>query len=275
MKGSGFTSGEAATTVLGQTDFTSSGTATTATGLAGPNGVAVDSLGNVWVADGQHNRVLEYLAPITNDEAATTVLGQSTFTSNGAALTAAGMDLPVGLTIDGSGNVWVTDYNHNRVLEYLKGSGFTDGQSASLVLGQSSFTSGNLGTTATTMNGPEGVAVDSLGNVWVADASNNRVTEFTAAVLATTSTVVTCTPSSTIDVGSSTTCAATVTGQSGSITGETVTWSQSAGSGAVSFSSTTCNLAGSPETCSVTVTGVTAGSATVHASYPGDTNNTP
>jgi hypothetical protein len=93
------------------------------------------------------------------------------------------------------------------------------------------------------------------------------------ALTSVTSTSVACSPSTTIDVGLSTTCTATVTGESGSITGETITWSQTGGTGSVSFSLATCNLSGSPESCSVTVTGVTAGSATIQATYPGDTNN--
>jgi hypothetical protein len=89
-----------------------------------------------------------------------------------------------------------------------------------------------------------------------------------------TATAVACSPSTTVDVGSSTTCTATVTGESGPITGETITWSQTGGTGSVSFSpATTCSLAGSPESCSVSVTGATAGSATIQASYPGDAGN--
>jgi hypothetical protein len=82
--------------------------------------------------------------------------------------------------------------------------------------------------------------------------------------------------SSTIDVGSSTTCTATVSGASayGSISGEKVTWSQTGGTGSVTFpSGDACLL--SSTSCYITVTGSTFGSVTVQASYPGDSNNSP
>lgn len=83
-----------------------------------------------------------------------------------------------------------------------------------------------------------------------------------------TSTSVSCTPAI-IQIGGASTCTATVTGNSP--TG-TVTWSQSP-SGIVTFSSATCTLTGG--TCSVTVTGKTAGQVTITAAYSGDSNNQP
>lgn len=80
----------------------------------------------------------------------------------------------------------------------------------------------------------------------------------------------------TLNVGSSTTCTASVSGAAFSpLTGtdylgnlETVSWSDA---GSVSFSSPTCTLSGSA--CSVTVTGMGAGSASVKGSYSGDSDN--
>jgi len=85
-----------------------------------------------------------------------------------------------------------------------------------------------------------------------------------------TSTSVNCS-SSTLAVGSSTTCTATVTNAYDAISGETINWSLFAGPGSVTFSANSCTISGT--SCSVTVTGGTAGSATVQASYPGDSSN--
>lgn len=86
----------------------------------------------------------------------------------------------------------------------------------------------------------------------------------------TTTTSVNCSPSS-INVGSSSSCTATVSGASGSINGETISWTQSGGTGSVTFpSGNTCTLSGT--SCSVTVTG-DPGVVTLKASYPGDSNN--
>jgi sugar lactone lactonase YvrE len=173
-----FTNGEPASVVLGQPSFTSFGIVLSNTGMGYPSGVAVDSSGNVWVADYLLNRVTEFASPYTNGEAASIVLGQSSFTSMTAATSQTGDNGVGSVAVDSSGNVWVADTGNNRVLEFEKGSGFTNGEAASIVLGQPSFTSRTAATSQTGMNVPEGVAVDASGNVWVADTYNNRVLEF-------------------------------------------------------------------------------------------------
>ncbi len=77
-----------------------------------------------------------------------------------------------------------------------------------------------------------------------------------------------------IAVGATSACTATVIGAQGSVAGETITFSnQPGGSGSVTLPSTpTCSIS-SAASCSLNVTGATAGSATVKASYPGDSNN--
>ena len=67
------------------------------------------------------------------------------------------------------------------------------------------------------------------------------------------------------------TCTATLKGYSGLLAGENITWTQTKGTGSVSFSSTTCTLLST--TCTVTVNGTSAGKATIEAVYAGDTNN--
>lgn len=85
-------------------------------------------------------------------------------------------------------------------------------------------------------------------------------------------TTVTCL-ASTLNVGSQTTCTATVSGSAfgpSTVDGDTVSWSDA---GSVSFSSPTCTMSGG--SCSVTVTGTGAGSATVTGSFSGDGDNNP
>jgi hypothetical protein len=69
------------------------------------------------------------------------------------------------------------------------------------------------------------------------------------------------------------TCTATLKGYYGSINSEKITWSKASGTGKVSFSPSSCALS-SKGTCSVTVKGTKAGTATIEAAYSGDTNNT-
>ncbi len=70
----------------------------------------------------------------------------------------------------------MADANNNRLLRYSDPT--TNGQGASLVLGQPSFTSYTAAVSQTGMGIPEGVALDQSGNVWVADGSNYRVLEY-------------------------------------------------------------------------------------------------
>ena len=59
---------------------------------------------------------------------------------------------------------------------------FFNGEAATVVVGQGTFTTGTAGTTATTINGPETSAFDSAGNLWVADELNNRVLKYSATI---------------------------------------------------------------------------------------------
>ena len=61
-----------------------------------------------------------------------------------------------------------------------RGASFSNGQSSSLVLGQTDFVSMSSGAGQTGLSDPEVLAFDGSGNLWVADAANNRVLEFNA-----------------------------------------------------------------------------------------------
>jgi sugar lactone lactonase YvrE len=146
----------------------------TATGLNHPNAVAVDSSGNLYVADYGDNRVLYYLAGSTT---ATGVYGQGgDFTTRTTGTSATALNTPSSLALDGSGNLYVADTGNNRVLFFPAGS-----TTATRVYGQSgSFTTNTAGVSATALNGPAGVALDSSGNLYVADTGNYRVLYFPA-----------------------------------------------------------------------------------------------
>ena len=180
LKGNGFTTGESASLVIGQSDFTSNASRSTAAGMGAPENVVFDSSGNLWVVDFTNSRVLEYLKGngFTSGQSASLVLGQPDFTSGGIAHTASGLSGPLAVAFDSSGNLWVADRGNNRVLEYIKGNGFTTGESASLVIGQSNFISSGSATNAKNLYHPFDVAFDAAGNLWVADSDNRRVLQY-------------------------------------------------------------------------------------------------
>ena len=142
----------------------------------GPAGLAFDSKGNLWVADPGYNRVLEFTPPFTNREAASLVIGQSDFNSNSNSNNQSMLNEPNAMAFDQSGNLWVADTGNSRILEFK--APFSNGESASVSIGQPTLSSTMENTTESTLDNPEGLAFDTHGNLWVADTDNNRVVEF-------------------------------------------------------------------------------------------------
>jgi sugar lactone lactonase YvrE len=137
--------------------------------FANPIGVAVDKKsGNVFVADSGNHRIRK----ITANGTVTTLAGSGNYGSTDGQGTSASFTSPIGVAVDGSGNVYVacSDSRIRKItpsgnVTTLAGSGITgstDGQGASASFGS-----------------PLGVAVDESGNVYVADAYNNRIRKIT------------------------------------------------------------------------------------------------
>lgn len=189
-----------ASLVLGQDNFTGgfsvSGTVChpSQSNLCKPGALALDSSGDLWVAD--THGILEFKPPFSNGMEASIDIGAPSFTSATGCFSAVSQDnicTPNGIAFDGSGNLWVSDSAFNRVLEFKPP--FSSGMAASLVIGQSNFTSsaGCLqysgsstsltvtgAVTASCLEAPGALAFDQSGNLWLSDIGDNRVLEFKA-----------------------------------------------------------------------------------------------
>jgi hypothetical protein len=157
------TTGAAPDHVIGQADFVSTlcnrGThMLSAKTLCLPFGVAVDKLGNVYVADRENSRVLEYDNPYkgvpTADIAAHFVFGQGSsatnFTTGGSCKTSATfMCTPIAVVVDDSFDLFVADDDNSRVLEY--DDAIAPNATANTVFGQGA--SGTSFTTSACANG--------------------------------------------------------------------------------------------------------------------------
>ena len=77
-----------------------------------------------------------------------------------------------------TGKIFVADTYNDRVLRFASVTSLINGNAAEAVLGQVDFTSSESALSATQMDVPGGLAIDSNGRLWVADTFNNRVLRF-------------------------------------------------------------------------------------------------
>jgi DNA-binding beta-propeller fold protein YncE len=120
-------------------------TALVASGLSNPHGVAVDSAGNVYIADTGNNAIKEW----------------RTVSNTVTTLVASGLSSPMGVAVDGAGNLYIADTGNSAIKKWTAAN--------------------NTVTTLVDagLNQPRGVAVDGAGNVYIADTSNNAIKEWT------------------------------------------------------------------------------------------------
>jgi hypothetical protein len=143
-----------------------------------PQGVAVDSAGNVYAADSGNNTIRK----VTPAGVVTTLAGSAGNSGSADGTnSAAQFNYPLDVAVDSAGNVYVAD-SGNSTIRKVTPAGVVTTLAGSA--GNWDYADGT-GTNAL-FNGPEGVAVDSAGNVYVADVYNNAVRKVTPAGVVTT-----------------------------------------------------------------------------------------
>jgi uncharacterized protein (TIGR03437 family) len=140
--------------------------------LAGPTGVAVDASGNLYIADSGNERI-RYVnsSGVIATIAGTGVAG---FSGDGSAATAARFSNPVAVALDASGNVYVADLDNNRIRRFALGGTVT-------TFAGTTNSVGDGGPSTQARVEPWAVAVDSAGNLYIADRSEQRVRKVTPA----------------------------------------------------------------------------------------------
>ncbi|HEX8517110.1 MAG TPA: hypothetical protein VF868_13015 [Bacteroidia bacterium] len=149
--------------------------------LSSPTAVAVDTAGNIYIADQVNFRIRR----ITPTGVITTIAGTgvSGFSGDGGLATLAKISGAYDLWVDRYGNVYFTDTGNNMIRK-ISTSGIIT-RIAGLP-GPAGFSGdGGLATSAK-LNFPIGIAVDTAGNVYIGDANNNRVRKIDVSGIITT-----------------------------------------------------------------------------------------
>jgi sugar lactone lactonase YvrE len=179
-----FTTGEAASLVIGEPDLNTACNSTIDAKTTSKTGGVTIQKGNLWVADSGNSRVLKFLAPLKNGESAKVVVGEPDFVSNGgcvALTTAASLCNPIGITFDSGNVLWVADTGNSRVLGYrnpVKGGSATVEYGHPAATAFTSSAANDGGISASSLDSPIGIGFDPNNRLWVADTDNSRVLIF-------------------------------------------------------------------------------------------------
>ena len=141
-----------------------------------PFGVAVDGSGNLYVGDTRNHMIRK----ITSAGAVTTLAGSTTPGSADGTGVTAYFNLPGGVAVDGSGNIYVADGNNNMIRK------ITSAGAVTTLAGSTTYGYADGTGIAASFNYPWGVAVDGSGNLYVADNNNNMIRKITSAGVVTT-----------------------------------------------------------------------------------------
>lgn len=158
--------------------FSGDGGPATSAQLSNPSGVAVDSAGNVYIADAANSRVR-----IVNTSGVISTFagnGSATYTGDGSLATVAGLIGPTSVAVDSADNVYIADPPAGVIRKVSNGVISTFAGT-----GTNSFSGDGGPASAATMDFPSGVAVDTSGNVYIADTLNQRIRKVSGGIITT------------------------------------------------------------------------------------------
>lgn len=134
-----------------------------------PEGIAIDAIGNIFIADRGNNRIRK----INSSGIITTIAGTGVagFSGDGGAAASAQINYPIDVEVDAIGNLYICDANNHRIRKINTSNTITTIAGN----GTAGFSGDGTAATSATINTPEGVAINSLGEIIIADRNNNRI----------------------------------------------------------------------------------------------------
>lgn len=160
----------------GTSGFSGDGSAASSALLNGPQDVAVDTFGNIYIADAANHRIRKITA---TSGVISTVAGTGTagYSGDGAAATSALLYAPIGVAVDKTGNVYIADNGNHCIRKITISTGKISTIAGTGTAGSAG--DGGLATSAS-LYAPYDVCLDTSGNIYIADVSNNKIRKITA-----------------------------------------------------------------------------------------------
>jgi uncharacterized protein (TIGR03437 family) len=138
--------------------------------------LAFDGAGNLYFTDSDNNTIRK-VTPAGIVSVIAGQPGQRDFTGDGGPATAAKLSFPIAIVFDGAGNLYFNDNGNVRIRKITASTGVISTIAGN---GMTGFSGDNGPATEARLNAPQGIAVDKDGNVYIADAGNNRVRKVNA-----------------------------------------------------------------------------------------------
>ncbi len=155
----------------GTPGFTGESIAATSAQLSLPTALALDSNGNLYLADTGNHRIRKISA---TTGVITTIAGTGTqgFSGDTGPATSANIDSPSGLALDASNNLYLADTHNHRIRRIDAITGVITTIAGT---GTSSFTGDSIAANTATLALPHGLSIDAVGNLYIADTENHRI----------------------------------------------------------------------------------------------------
>ncbi|MCB4791286.1 MAG: carboxypeptidase regulatory-like domain-containing protein [Elusimicrobia bacterium] len=150
----------------GTAGYSGDGGAATSAQLNTPGEIALDNIGNIYIADQTNKRIRK----INSSGIISTIAGTGTagFSGDGGLATSAQLSSPYGITVDTSNNVYFTDLNNVRVRK-INALGIISTIAGTGIVG---FSGDGGSATSAKLVSPVGIKVDALGNIYITDGVN-------------------------------------------------------------------------------------------------------